>query len=535
MIIINQSFLQLLILFLLSFKKRNNNFYIVFTEKPRVFIQISIHIFNKLSKNKYLLKDIYFLRNKCEEFSNQEIIKDIEKYHSIVFKGNKRSGGQIYIENMLRKYTWNYYSFDVLIKDFFYQNIKKEYSNHNEEIFKILNNVREYERKIYNRFFSFRCSIGFIFLIIRNIIQLKIHKSLSKKINKEFLKKSSFTIHNFEINTKYQEQDLIIDAIKFLSKDLHYEKVINEIDFLYFISSKIANQKKIINFQKIYFLFLKLIFKFFTSNQFLQDCSNFLDRLVSILLADIILTKEFKVLCIDPIEGKSIPILFELKSKGFLVAFTSFSTGTYYTSSYSDYNGPYNCIFSQNKGFTEIVKKSQFRGKIVETKCYLSLFNNSLIDFKKLSKENKSYLNVIVPDIWPAWYMDQSKKEVEEFSKLIEILDSKKIIKLTIKKKKMISLIENYLDSNCVKHNILFKPPIRGYMGDFLGQDYIISLGLSSLGEKAAENFGIEYIIFDDTERSKLQWQNFYSRSKVKPLFARNLDDIEKYLNYKKF
>ena len=94
----------------------------------------------------------------------------------------------------------------------------------------------------------------------------------------------------------------------------------------------------------------------------------------------------------------------------------------------------------------------------------------------------------------------------------------------------MTSLIENYLNCNYAKNNILFKPPIRGYMGDFSDQDFVISLGLSSIGEKASENFGIKYIIFDSTERSKYQWQNFYSRSKVKPLFARNINDIEKYL-----
>ena len=67
-------------------------------------------------------------------------------------------------------------------------------------------------------------------------------------------------------------------------------------------------------------------------------------------------------------------------------------------------------------------------------------------------------------------------------------------------------------------------------MGDFLDHDCILSLGLSSLGEKAAENFGLKYIIFDRSERSKNQWENFYSNSKLKPFFAKDIKDIEKIL-----
>ena len=77
---------------------------------------------------------------------------------------------------------------------------------------------------------------------------------------------------------------------------------------------------------------------------------------------------------------------------------------------------------------------------------------------------------------------------------------------------------------------ILFKPAVRGYMGDFLENDCILSLGLSSLGGKAAENFGLKYIIFDRSEKSQNQWKNFYVNSKLKPLFAKNIKDIERFL-----
>ena len=200
MIIINQSFLQLLTLFLLTLKKRNNNFYIVYTEKPKAFIKILIYVLNHLSKNKYFLKNIYFFRNQYEKLSNQVILNNIDKNHSILFSGNKRLGGQIYLENVLRKYIWQNCSFDVLIQHFFYQNIKKKDGNNNEEIFKILNYIRGIERKILNRIIAIKCSIGFIFFIVKNFFKLKIYKNFREKIHNQFSKNSSFVIHDYNIN-----------------------------------------------------------------------------------------------------------------------------------------------------------------------------------------------------------------------------------------------------------------------------------------------------------------------------------------------
>ena len=67
-------------------------------------------------------------------------------------------------------------------------------------------------------------------------------------------------------------------------------------------------------------------------------------------------------------------------------------------------------------------------------------------------------------------------------------------------------------------------------MGDFLKYDYILSIGLSSLGEKASQNYGLKYIIFDKSERSKNQWEILYVNSKLKPLFAKSIKDIENFL-----
>ena len=88
-----------------------------------------------------------------------------------------------------------------------------------------------------------------------------IDKNLRENINKEFSKNTSFIVHDYKINKQFQKQDLILNVIKFLSRDLHYEKVIYQIDFLYFITSKIAKKKIFINFNKINFLLLRLIFK----------------------------------------------------------------------------------------------------------------------------------------------------------------------------------------------------------------------------------------------------------------------------------
>ena len=67
-------------------------------------------------------------------------------------------------------------------------------------------------------------------------------------------------------------------------------------------------------------------------------------------------------------------------------------------------------------------------------------------------------------------------------------------------------------------------------MGDFSDQDSILSIGISSLGEKASNNLGLKYIIFDRSERSENYWKNLYKNSKIKPLFAKNINDIENYL-----
>ena len=530
MIIINQSFIQLLALAITTIKKNNYDFYIVYKEKPLFIFKFILPFLNFITQNRYYLKNIYFFRNQFYDLSTQEICLQIDSFHNRIFFKNERLGGQMFVENLLRNLSWEYYAFNEIFRYFYFEDKLQNHGEELEDIFNILNSIREKERKINNRITAIKGIFGFSLLLFRNIIYFKINKLSGNRVRKNFSNQSSFTIHNFEINRLHQNQDLIIKAIKFLSKDLKYNKLINEKDFLYYISTKIAEQKKVINFKKIIFLFLKLLFNFFTSKNFLKSCANFLDKLVSILLADINFPKEFKLLCIDPIRGKSLPIISQLKSQGFDISFSSFSNGYYYTKSFGMYNGPYKTIFSQSPGFTELIKQSGFKGNIKEIGCYLSLFNNSTIIFNKFHDENKSKIKIIVPDNQPLWFIDLSNREYEDFSRLLKELDSQKKIQISVKKKKKFSFIESYLKTNFPNNNILFKPGVRGYMGDFLDNDCILSLGLSSLGGKAAENFGLKYIIFDRSEKSQNQWKNFYAHSKLKPLFAKNIKDIERFL-----
>ena len=530
MIIINQSFIQLFALVLLTISKKNYEFYIVYIEKPSLIFKFFLKFLNFITSNKYYFKNIYFFRDQFCGISDQEIHNRIDRFHSRVFYKNQRLGGQIFIENSLRTFNMKYFAFDMIFRHFYFEyqshNNKKEIAN----IFRILNSIRLKEKTIYNRIMSLKSALDFSLLFFKNIINNKLDKIFGDKSRDRFLNQSSFAIHDFNINKEFQKQDLIIDVIKFLSKELNYEKVINEKEFLYFISLKIANRKRVFNLKKIYFLYVELIFNFFTSNLFLQKCSYFIDTLVSTLLEDIFLPKKFKLLSIDPIQGKSIPILSELKLQGYDISFSSFSTGSFYTKSFSDYNGPFKTIFSQSKGFTEIVKKSSFKGKIIEIDCFLSLFNNSKSMINKSYDKNKSTIKVIVPENQALWSQEFSNKEYEDFSKIINELNTQQKIEICVKKKKKYSLIENYLTNNYPNHTIPFKSPIRGYMGDFINQDFVLSIGLSSLGEKASNNFGLKYIIFDKSERSKNQWENFYSNSKLKPFFAKDIKDIEKIL-----
>ena len=99
-------------------------------------------------------------------------------------------------------------------------------------------------------------------------------------------------------------------------------------------------------------------------------------------------------------------------------------------------------------------------------------------------------------------------------------------INIIVKKKKNVSYIENYLESEFPNNKIQFSDAIRGYMGDFEKRDFILSHGISSLAIKSSELFSKPYIIFDKSDNSKNTWGILYSKSKVKPIFVNSKNSI---------
>ena len=72
-------------------------------------------------------------------------------------------------------------------------------------------------------------------------------------------------------------------------------------------------------------------------------------------------------------------------------------------------------------------------------------------------------------------------------------------------------------------------------MTDFSNKDFIISLGISSLGIKASELLNTPYIIYDKSNNSINEWNNIYFNAKLKPQFIKNASEVKKLLkNLKK-
>ena len=82
MIIINQSFLQLLALAILTITKNNYNFYIVYTDKPFFLFKYFLPFLNFITRNKYYLKNIYFFRSRFYGISLQKIYNNVDSFNS---------------------------------------------------------------------------------------------------------------------------------------------------------------------------------------------------------------------------------------------------------------------------------------------------------------------------------------------------------------------------------------------------------------------------------------------------------------------
>ena len=107
--------------------------------------------------------------------------------------------------------------------------------------------------------------------------------------------------------------------------------------------------------------------------------------------------------------------------------------------------------------------------------------------------------NIIIAESSPELYLSKSEKELFDFIDMIYDLNFKKEINIFLKKKRLHSPIEDYLNLNFPRNDIKFLPHIRGLMTDFSNKDFIISSGISSLGIKASELFNIPYVVHDQS------------------------------------
>ena len=140
------------------------------------------------------------------------------------------------------------------------------------------------------------------------------------------------------------------------------------------------------------------------------------EKRISIYLKKLKWPHKGKILVFDPLNNQlMIPILSEIIQKGYKVYFTSFSIGHFYTKSFVDYNGPFSDIFSPHPGLSELARKSNFKGKIIQTKCYLSLINKELIKELNISKVNRKKINIIIPESNPHWFFGLSNNESNLF------------------------------------------------------------------------------------------------------------------------
>ena len=120
MLIINQSFIQLLALALLTIGKNNYNFYVVYTDKPLFIFKFVLICFNFITRNKYYLKNIDFFRSQFDGINDQDSTNEMNKHLDSIFDNSLRTGGQIFIENSLKKILWESVVIDKIFKYLMY-------------------------------------------------------------------------------------------------------------------------------------------------------------------------------------------------------------------------------------------------------------------------------------------------------------------------------------------------------------------------------------------------------------------------------
>ena len=536
MILINDSFGQIILLYFLSFALPKQKFYIVFKDKPNKILNNTICILNFFCNSNFKYKSIKFFRNNYPLLSDQRSMNSMYKIYSNKFEGQERYGGQIYIENELRIFTWQNIVIDEIFNYYFYE--KNESGKYIEasqkKIFKFLTKFRNLERLLESRLRALKSSLHYLILLLIELVKAKFKFKFKKKslIKKEYQKIiKPIVIHDFNIKKENQGQDLVIKAIITLSKDYGFSDILQEKAFITHLISSNHNDYNFKFLIKTIIIISNLFKEFFLSKKFLQTSSKIIDSYTELFIQKIIVSSDFKILIIDPIQGPSLPFLSGFIKKGHDVYFTSFSIGNFPTKSCSDYNGTFSKILSPHVGLTNLAKKSGFNGEIIRTKCYLTNENKILLkNYKKIYKGIKK-LEIIIPESCQEWFFSLSKKEEFEFIEMIYELNFQIKANIFLKNKKSYSDIEDYLNNNLPSHKIKFLAPIRGLMIDFIDKDFIISYGISSLGIKASELFNIPYIIYDKSNNSFDEWNNIYFNAKLKPKFAKTLSEVKSLIN----
>ena len=530
MILINDSFVQIILLFIFSFTLPKQNFNIVFKNKPNKVLKKIIYLIDFFSKSNFTYKSIMFFRNNYPYLSDQKSINKIYSYCSKKFRKCKRDGGQILIENELRVFNWENIVFDEIFNYHFNEKKenKKKVESSEEKIYKLLLKLRNIERLFESRIITFKTSLHYLILLLLKLMKTKLEL---KKINLIGIKRQkiieSLSIHDFNLKKINQKQDLVINAIYEISKDYDFKGIFQEKDFISYVISSNPDAYDMRFFIKTINITFNLFRDFFVSKKFLEKSSKLIDTFTELFVEKTIFSRNFKVLIIDPVQGPSLPFLSSFLNRGHNVYFTSFSLGSCYTKSCSDYNGTFSKILSPHIGLENLARKSGFNGDIIQTKCYLTMANKVLLKGNKNIKTCKD-LNIIIPESVPEWFFALGIKESIDFIEMIYNLHSKSKVNIFFKKKKSYSHIEDHINSNFPNNNFKFLPPIRGLMVDFFNKDYIISSGISSLGIKASEIFNVPYIIFDPNDNSKNEWNNIYFNAKLKPKFANNLAEVNK-------
>lgn len=524
MILIEARLLQLVFLYLSSFLYYKKDFFITYSKMPNIYFKFLVFLFNIFSFNKFVLKPIDLFRAKVNNISDQKSMNSINEYFKNYFNKD-RNGGQIYIESTLRFFLWEKVVIDEIFKNLY---INDEIYNTKlfKKLYRNLTYIRNIETKIGCRLIVFKATYNYILFLLFKLIKFKFKRS-NKILLQTNKKISSVVLANFNQNNTYQNHQFIYKAADDLAKEFGIKMILNEKEFLDYLLFSISDQINYTHFLKLFYKLIFLKLKFFQRKNFLQDASKSIHRSVDIIFNPrYLFNNDFKIILIDPLEGKTVPFLTKIIKKGFEVFFISFSIGHYYTKYCSCYNGAFSTILSTHPGFKEIALKSDFKGKIIDTKCYLTEANKKYFKKIKKNKISKNSIKVIIPEGQSMWFFQYSLFESKYIANDLYNLSLNNKFEIFIKKKKSFSHLESYLNCKYPLHKIKFHQPIRGSMLEFREMDFILSYGISSIAVRASEFFNIPYVIYDNSEISFKQWKLIYSKIKLKPIFAKNIDDL---------